>query len=177
MYDSLILDITMRQKKPLISNKCLNCGKDAGFSICEGKVKQSRARKFCSFSCSGKFNSKHKIILSTCPLCKKQFRKYPDGTGRKYCSMECFDTVRHKNLPNYDYPKKEIKRYKVKKVKGKQIYLHRWVMEKHLGRKLSRSEVVHHINGDPHDNRVENLMVMSQSEHKTLEYSELRILC
>lgn len=42
---------------------------------------------------------------------------------------------------------------------------HRIVMEETLGRLLDRSEVVHHINGDPTDNRPENLDVTTQSEH------------
>lgn len=38
-------------------------------------------------------------------------------------------------------------------------------MEQHLGRKLEFNEVVHHINGDTYDNRIENLELKSRSEH------------
>jgi len=41
---------------------------------------------------------------------------------------------------------------------------HRLVMEEHLGRKLSRDEVVHHINGNNADNRLVNLQLTTLSE-------------
>lgn len=48
--------------------------------------------------------------------------------------------------------------------KNKQGYVpkHRLVVEKHLGRYLTKSEIIHHINEVPADNRIKNLYLFSK---------------
>lgn len=47
----------------------------------------------------------------------------------------------------------------------KAVLEHRHIMEIYIGRKLSSKEHVHHINGIRTDNRIENLELMSASDH------------
>jgi hypothetical protein len=56
--------------------------------------------------------------------------------------------------------------------RGNYVRRARLVIEKSLGRFLTSDEVVHHINGDSMDDRRENLIVLSQSDHAYLHCSQ-----
>jgi len=45
---------------------------------------------------------------------------------------------------------------------------HRYLMSEHLGRLLTKFEVVHHIDGDVGNNSIDNLKLVSESEHRHL---------
>jgi len=73
----------------------------------------------------------------------------------------------------------EIRRY-LKGSKGemrnyifkKEIYA-RYLMENKIGRKLKTNELVHHINGNCLDDRIENLSIVSKVEHLLLHIGDI----
>lgn len=58
-------------------------------------------------------------------------------------------------------------------IQWKGIRLHRFLVEKQLGRKLKRTEHVHHLNGDKLDNRLDNLVVLSERDHHSIHAKEI----
>ena len=47
----------------------------------------------------------------------------------------------------------------------KRVFEHRYVMEQFLNRTLNSNETIHHINHNRLDNSIENLEILSRSEH------------
>ena len=72
------------------------------------------------------------------------------------------ETFKYSRTPHrfMNYPYK-----KIRLSKNKVIDEHRHIMQQLLGRKLKRNEVVHHINSNKKDNRIENLEVQELKIH------------
>lgn len=58
--------------------------------------------------------------------------------------------------------------------KGSHTYVHREIAEEMLGRHLRSDEIVHHKDGNKHNNNPENLEVMTRSEHTKLHHKMRR---
>ena len=108
-----------------------------------------------------------------CGVCGKRIEKIrKDGIKAQACSHKCARTGKERGA----YKERvEISEYLYlylpkhpNATKSGYVAEHRAVVEKILGRYLKKKEVIHHINGNKHDNRLENLEVMTASEHNTL---------
>lgn len=114
--------------------------------------------------------SRRKRVTKTCLICNKVFWIHKNREFKaKYCGYKCYYIARKSMTgeKNGMYKGGWIKEngYKGKQSNGKQTYEHRLVMEEYLGRKLLSSEIVHHINHNKLDNRIENLLLTNRSEH------------
>lgn len=106
-----------------------------------------------SASCIGKYLKKYGIKTRTKSELASGSRN-PNWNGGKRVVKEGYISVYAPNHPHCH--------------RDGTMYEHQIVMEKHIGRLLKKDEVVHHINGDRTDNRIENLMLLTNSDHAKL---------
>jgi hypothetical protein len=59
----------------------------------------------------------------------------------------------------------ETRSYKSIVVDGKQERLHRHLVESAIGEKLGPSEIIHHKDGNKHNNKLSNLQITTRSNH------------
>lgn len=125
----------------------------------------------------GRSNNR-KLLDKECPKCGQLFR--PLRSSSRYCSRACMWACNGKHqvkrVQVWWVNKKGYIEGRVVLKDGTEVHVkqHRWIMEQHLGRKLLKSEDVHHIDGDKKNNDVSNLQVVSHAEHSVMHHAGTR---
>jgi hypothetical protein len=140
-----------------IKKRCLVCKKS--FYTFTSRINIGKG-KYCSTKCYFRnrilWNKGTKGIMKVnCGSFKKGHIQPKGKASSTWKGGKYFDASGYVLIykPNHPFPNQN-KNY---------VFEHRLVIEKHLGRYLKKSEVVHHINKIKSDNRITNLMLFKNS--------------
>lgn len=159
--------IGLKNSKPKIKKICCDCGKYFLVHPCREKK-----AKYCSRVCQRKnslntgipWNKGLKGVMNAWNKGKKcpqwSGEKHSNWKGGRFCNSQGYVFVYSPNHP----------------LKSNDGYVleHRLVMEKKIGRYLTKKEVVHHINENKGNNKISNLMLFNCSADHLKHHAEVR---
>lgn len=118
-------------------------------------------------ACGKTFESKSYAKTTFCSLkCAAQGRRGPSRTGAtdrrrpKWTEFVKLDAIPTGHSTSQGYLRVYLPEHPRASTKGGFLQ-HRLVMEQHLGRFLDPEETIHHRNGVKHDNRIDNLQLVT----------------
>lgn len=163
--------ILEESKKIIVT--CPTCG-------IEHSTWKKRPSKYCSADCW--YNRTLKDPKYTrvktpkpCSICGKPFISSRPGIHAKsiYCSYHCHQIGEGRKGGKVVGDAKFGTGTSGWYLKRCGRHIHRTIMEEHIGRRLLSSEIVHHIDGNAHNNSIENLKLMSRAEHMSLHRASI----
>jgi hypothetical protein len=151
--------VSYTRTKTLTHWTCDNCGQE-----------------FCKVR-NGKYDSKSKSYCKTC-ISKIGLHKLASLAGYESKVKNIFEpkvgeVIVDKEGYTYIYIGKN---YPYRNGGYTSIREHQYVMEMHLGRRLAKGEIVHHIDGNKKNNNLENLYLTTVEEHNKLHAESENIL-
>ena len=112
------------------------------------KAEQRKARKDAGLKVRTKW-------IKNCIICGNEFEAINKHIS-KYCPV-CWNNIKNKTLDsnnNYSYVGEKCE--------------HRVLVENIIGRPLEYNEVIHHLDGNPKNNDLSNLLILSRGKHVSL---------
>ena len=142
-------------------------------------------RKYCSRECYYKMKRIRKDRVEWTKEMRERMSKQYTGSGNPMYGKPSWNKdKRRPEITGDKHPMwkggfwRTIDGYKIiennTETNGKKIIEHKVILEEKIGRKLKSNEVTHHVNGDKEDNRAENLVVMTRSEHMIEHMDDIR---
>ena len=148
----------------ILKIRCDWCGKEF-----ERKKEHIHERNYCSRACLGKVNAERYRLqsLKICSNCGKEFEYRGNHKKRNQHFFCCKEWGCYLDFLNFEMAGAENQ-----KVAGKIVY--RRLAEMEIGRTLREDEEVHHIDGNHRNNNVDNLEVLTVSEHAKIHAAQKR---